>query len=504
MTVALLTATFDNFDPLHELPDLGDVEAICVTDNPELRSDTWHVIYEPHPNEHPCLAAKWPKMLPWRYTDAEASVWIDASFRVTSPTFVTDLLSLATPLAQFPHPDRDCAPGDQMVWTTNRGKVRIDELIEGQDRLASWPPPRKGVARDSPIVTGPGRGNAGYGFQIASRSFSGALVCMTTDATNVRVTPEHRVAARWRRGIENAFAVYLMRRGPWWRVGKARLGAIGSLAVGGIAGRARGEQADAAWIVGLYESSAEALIAEQYLSAAYGITQAIFQHRVGGVREFSVTPGMLKGLHEDLAALGSGERAHRLLADCGLDVRFPMWPSETGQRPRQLKLRASNIASGWMEVPTVNPDRSVTWRTVTVTRENALNLPVYSLNVEPHHTYVGDDQILFNCVFDEAAFSAGMAKYATQPMDQQVKRYADLGHPEHWGLWCTGVIGRWHTRQVRDCFEAWMREVAAWSFQDQVSQAPMLRAHDLRPTELPGMYWGHMNPWITWEGSTRH
>lgn len=217
MTAAILTSTYDNFDDLKELPAQDiDVEAICVTDNPQLRSDTWRVVYEPRPNVHPCVAAKWPKMMPWLYTTAESSVWIDASIRVLSETFVSDLLAAADPICQFAHPDRDC-------------------------------------------------------------------------------------------------------------------------------------------------------------------------------------------------------------------------------------------------------------------------------------------------VYDEAEYSlAWAAKYGAEPLDEQTKRYREWGHPEHWGLWPTGIIGRHHTPEIRRLGLAWLFEVNAWSYQDQVSQPVLLRQHDLRPNVLPGMYWAGQNPWLRYEGSARH
>lgn len=216
MTAAILTSIYASFDELKELPTQDvPIEAICVTDNPHLRSDTWNVVYEPRPNVHPCLAAKWPKMLPWAYTDADSSIWIDASIRVTSPSLVKDLLELADPICQFEH--------------------------------------------------------------------------------------------QWR-----------------------------------------------------------------------------------------------------------------------------------------------------------------------------------------------------DCVYDEAEASLALAKYAAEPLDEQIKRYREWGHPEHWGLWPTGIMGRHHTDLIKRFGLAWLSEVNAWSYQDQVSQPVLLRAAGLRPNVIPGLYWAGQNPWLRYEGSARH
>lgn len=112
MKVALITAIYDNYDTLKPvLKQEGvEVEWIFVTDTvPDLEAADGYTIYmEPRPGVHPNRAAKRPKMLPWEYTDADASVWLDGSFMVVSPYFVLDMMTYAAPIAQFRHPWRDC------------------------------------------------------------------------------------------------------------------------------------------------------------------------------------------------------------------------------------------------------------------------------------------------------------------------------------------------------------------------------------------------------------
>lgn len=107
-----------------------------------------------------------------------------------------------------------------------------------------------------------------------------------------------------------------------------------------------------------------------------------------------------------------------------------------------------------------------------------------------------------DCLYEEAAHSALLPKYAGEPIIEQGAHYRASGHPEHWGLWAAGVIARRHIREVRALGEAWANEIEAWSFQDQVSQPFALRAVGLRPASLPG---SHMaNGWLKYEGSGRH
>jgi hypothetical protein len=108
MKACVLTAVYDNYDTLKELraQDMQH-EAICVTDTPDLESESWRIVYEPRSGVHPNRAAKRPKMMPWLYTDAEFVIWVDASFQIESASFVSDLVDFR-PLGQFDHWDRNC------------------------------------------------------------------------------------------------------------------------------------------------------------------------------------------------------------------------------------------------------------------------------------------------------------------------------------------------------------------------------------------------------------
>lgn len=87
MRIALISACYGNYDPIKPLPEWhGFDEAIYVTDNPANIGNGWRIHVEPS-KDHPRLAAKRPKMMPWNYTDCDAAVWIDASFEVVNPGF---------------------------------------------------------------------------------------------------------------------------------------------------------------------------------------------------------------------------------------------------------------------------------------------------------------------------------------------------------------------------------------------------------------------------------
>ncbi len=110
MHVAIITAVYDGYDTLKPtLEQRGaDVEWICVTDKAPAEANGWHVIVEPRPGQHPNVAAKRPKMLPWEYTTSDYSIWVDASFQIASLLFASQAIDLAKPIAQFRHPQRSC------------------------------------------------------------------------------------------------------------------------------------------------------------------------------------------------------------------------------------------------------------------------------------------------------------------------------------------------------------------------------------------------------------
>ena len=109
-SVAVITAIYDGFDTLKPaLPQDGmDVDWVLVTDNPPANPLGWRVVHDPQPGVAPSRAAKNAKFRPWEYTSAAVSVYLDASFRITSHWLAADGLALADPIAQFPHPWRDC------------------------------------------------------------------------------------------------------------------------------------------------------------------------------------------------------------------------------------------------------------------------------------------------------------------------------------------------------------------------------------------------------------
>lgn len=126
----LISALYGGYDSLkHPTPQEGNVACILLTDDPNVTSDVWNVVYWPKPHMIGFLAAKAPKMLPMLYAEAKASVWVDMSVQVLSPTFTLEAVEYARDgFATWPHPwnpnlDAEAAESlkqsryqDQMLW----------------------------------------------------------------------------------------------------------------------------------------------------------------------------------------------------------------------------------------------------------------------------------------------------------------------------------------------------------------------------------------------------
>lgn len=108
---------------------------------------------------------------------------------------------------------------------------------------------------------------------IAKRQYEGDMVKIESKGYTSRYTPNHRCIAKF--NDKQGFAVYLMRKGNWFRVGITPLWNVGYKEFG-PSQRFKQEKADALWILSVFKTRNEAYCYEQYVSVRYGIPQMIF------------------------------------------------------------------------------------------------------------------------------------------------------------------------------------------------------------------------------------
>lgn len=113
MSIAVISSCYGAYDEPAVVPQQTvDAEWIMVTDRQGFDFDGkgWTVIEEQRPQMHPRLAAKYAKCLPWEYTNADTTVWLDTSCRLLKPDSLEKILAAAgsAPMAQVVHPWRAC------------------------------------------------------------------------------------------------------------------------------------------------------------------------------------------------------------------------------------------------------------------------------------------------------------------------------------------------------------------------------------------------------------
>jgi len=107
MRPIVYTSVYGNYDNLKSQPDIG-ADYICFTDNPNLKSETWDIRYEPiYEHLHPRLRAKFHKLICPFDT---LSLYIDGSIEIVNPNIIDELSNfLHNGWATYIHPSgRDC------------------------------------------------------------------------------------------------------------------------------------------------------------------------------------------------------------------------------------------------------------------------------------------------------------------------------------------------------------------------------------------------------------
>ena len=109
---------------------------------------------------------------------------------------------------------------------------------------------------------------------ITERPYAGKLIRVTTETgITSTYTPNHHCFASFT-GLRGKYAVYLMRRGNQFRIGKACMSHGGA---SGPINRARQEGADALWILATYDNQETARIMRSGIAGKYGVPQLTYK-----------------------------------------------------------------------------------------------------------------------------------------------------------------------------------------------------------------------------------
>lgn len=290
-----------------------------------------------------------------------------------------------------------CSPGDEPVLTTN-GYKPIGELDPDTDLLVSYEANKDTIRRG-------GSNKPGFSFEVASRPYSGELLTVKAGSESTRITPNHKLTVRWTKECERHWAVYLMRKGSDWRIGVTKFNKEKNYTCSGVSARMHAERADAAWVLGVFDSKHDALFHEKLWSNIYKVPDLTFVANDGSLSEHCLTS-------DDLAAIwsqiDSESGAKELLAARSLFAEYPLYErSKNGVAGRKIQsgyrvkwtTAAANLIPGLMEVP-VDPGsgQSPEWHAVNVERSH-FDGDVFSLDVEKHHHYVSNGVITQNSLW---------------------------------------------------------------------------------------------------------
>lgn len=88
-----------------------------------------------------------------------------------------------------------------------------------------------------------------------------------------------------------------------------------------------------------------------------------------------------------------------------------------------------------------------------------------------------------NCAYDEAIFSASIARYPTETLMKQIEDYKSLGLPYNYGLVSCGITFRQHNNpKIIKIMEDWWHEILKYTNQDQVSFIYSCWKNDFHPS----------------------
>ncbi len=211
-----------------------------------------------------------------------------------------------------------CLPPGTMVDTPD-GRRPIETIAIGDEVFAASQRPTRLSARVTHVHEG---------------RYDGELVEVRCGDRSVRATPGHLVPMRLvpQTGM---WLVYLMFRADrGWRVGRT----VGSRppAQGvhkhGLFVRTNQEHADAAWVLRVCGSVAEAAFYEAWFAAEYGLPTVCF-HDVG--RGLAMDEPWIRKLYD---SVDTATRAKQLLDDCLLSPEFPHHRPQNGARRATVNL----------------------------------------------------------------------------------------------------------------------------------------------------------------------
>jgi hypothetical protein len=228
------------------------------------------------------------------------------------------------------------------------------------------------------------------------RPFEGELVIVTTiSGEESRYTPNHICLANFE-SHRNKHAVYLMRKGNQYRIGKC---SMSYHRASGLSARMRSESAEAIWLLDLYDTENEAFFWEQAISGKFGIPQLMFDSSKMN-REHAHR--LLSKAWEFIG--DNSDRANVILRYYKRDINYPLFDIKNKAQmtmKRPILVRACNLIDGTRVLPfkkdrTSTHVRKIEWEEIKISYAEYRG-DVVSLDVSGNSLYVADNIVTHNC-----------------------------------------------------------------------------------------------------------
>lgn len=130
---SVLTFVFGTYECLREVGEIdNEVEYICVTDNKNLKSNTWKIIVDEDLNGKgvfdKCFSVRYN---PFKYCTSDICVRVDGSIKIhkSITPIVDDFIKSGDDMCFLLHPYRDYIPLEYKVWEVYRGFPQ-EKIIE--------------------------------------------------------------------------------------------------------------------------------------------------------------------------------------------------------------------------------------------------------------------------------------------------------------------------------------------------------------------------------------
>lgn len=153
--IAVYTAITGDYDTLKNPEVISkDVDYICYTDNPNLKSDVWDVRLMDNDITNSAYKIRLYKILPHRFlSEYDISIWIDGSYLIKS-----DLIQYVKEYDRgsgclfFPHPDRICIYDEVAALIDYRKEKKSNLIRQAATYLEEGYPENNGLVAGGCIV----------------------------------------------------------------------------------------------------------------------------------------------------------------------------------------------------------------------------------------------------------------------------------------------------------------------------------------------------------------